>query len=484
MKYLKLLFVVLILFSGVEVSSARAATLNALPSSASVKKGDVVTVRIVVNPEGVAINNSEAILSFSSNILSVTSLSKSGSIFSLWVEDPAFSNEAGTITYNGGVPNPGFSGSSGTVLTATFVAKQAGTASLSFAGAAIRANDGNGTDVLSAARGGRIIVTDVAAAPVVTLPPTPTNAQPSIPSTVSSVTITSITHPDQSVWYANTNPVLSWVLTKSAEQVQLVVDREENAQPVVTYKPAITEKKITDLSDGTWYFRMRVREKGTWGETATYRLHIDTTPPEITSHSFTYDANTRALILSASSTDEGSGLAGYELRIDGGESITLDATAFLNGGYSVPDPSSGKHEIVLMARDTAGNVQKVVGSVLVPANALDTGVFRIGSWSITLFWLLLLLLALSVSSLVVAVFGGFYLSRHRHREHPLLTTVEKDVHRSFDVYRMDLEKNLRMLERAREKRALTTEEVKIHKNMLGNLRQLERYISERIEDAE
>ncbi len=486
MKFLRYLIFGVILFSGALLPHAEAATLNAIPSGTIVKKGDLVTVRLAVSPEGIAINNSEGVLHFPTNILSVVSVSKGGSIFSLWVEEPAFSNAGGTVTYNGGIPNPGFSGSSGTVLTVTFLAKQPGTATISLTDAAVRANDGNGTDVLSGTRGAQITVTDTSApAPVPQVQtPTPPIKQTEAPVSPTSINITSATHPDQSAWYSNINPVLTWSISKSAEQVQLIVDPDENAQPVVTYKPAISQKKITDLSDGTWYFRIRVKEKATWGNVYTYRLNIDTTPPTVENHAFTYDANTHSLLITASSTDAGSGVAGYEVRVDNGESVALDRTAFLAGAYSLPIEKTGKHEVSLLVKDHAGNTQVVTGSIIVPTNTLDTVVFSIGSFGVTLFWLLILMFVISLLALVVAIIVGIYLGRHRHREHPLLTVVEKDIHRSFDVYRLDLKKNLRLLEQTREKRALTAEETKLHKSMLGNLTQLERYISERVEDAE
>ncbi len=81
--------------------------------------------------------------------MSVKSISTGGSIFSLWVEQPSFSNKDGIISFNGGVPNPGYKGASGKILTVVFQAKSVGTANLGFNSSAIRENDGLGTDVFT-----------------------------------------------------------------------------------------------------------------------------------------------------------------------------------------------------------------------------------------------------------------------------------------------------------------------------------------------
>ncbi len=129
-------------------STAQAASMYFYPASKTVNVGDIVKISVVVNTSGEAINNAEANISFPTEMLDVASVSK-GSVFSLWVEEPAFSNSAGTVSFNGGVPTPGYNGSAGTLLSITFRVKKAGTASIYFASAAVRANDGIGTDVLA-----------------------------------------------------------------------------------------------------------------------------------------------------------------------------------------------------------------------------------------------------------------------------------------------------------------------------------------------
>jgi hypothetical protein len=130
------------------VDFAQAASLYFSPSSKTVNVGDIVKISVVLNTSGETINNAEATVSFPTEMLEVVSIAK-GSVFSLWVEEPSFSNNAGSVSFNGGIPTPGYAGSAGNLISITFRAKKSGTASIYFASGAARANDGLGTDVLA-----------------------------------------------------------------------------------------------------------------------------------------------------------------------------------------------------------------------------------------------------------------------------------------------------------------------------------------------
>jgi hypothetical protein len=166
-------------------STAQAASMYFYPASKTVNVGDIIKVSVVVNTAGEAINNAEANISFPSEMLDVASISK-GSVFSLWVEEPSFSNAAGTVSFNGGVPTPGYNGSAGTLLSITFRAKKAGTASVYFAAGAVRANDGIGTDVLNGMGQASFTLVDKTTPPDETKPPTETTP-PTKPETTTEL---------------------------------------------------------------------------------------------------------------------------------------------------------------------------------------------------------------------------------------------------------------------------------------------------------
>ena len=168
--FLPIIFAACFLFFS--YSSANAATLSINSNTASVASGSTIRFSVIINSGGVAINNAGASISFPTDMLEVVSISK-GSVFTLWAEEPVASN--GVITFNGGVPTPGYSGSGGTVISINARAKAVGQASLSFSSASILANDGLGTNVLTGTSGRTITITAKPPAVVEETPaPTPT----------------------------------------------------------------------------------------------------------------------------------------------------------------------------------------------------------------------------------------------------------------------------------------------------------------------
>lgn len=95
-----------------------------------------------------AINAISGILSYPIDKLQVTSVSKIGSVLSLWVQEPSFSNSRGTVTFEGVVPNPGFNESNGRVLSVNFRVVGTGPAEVALTSGSLLANDGYGTNVL------------------------------------------------------------------------------------------------------------------------------------------------------------------------------------------------------------------------------------------------------------------------------------------------------------------------------------------------
>src|SRR3989338_1484200 len=113
--YYPAIFVATLFFFG--YGNASASTLQINSNSATLPPGSIMTLSVILNSEGVAINNAEAKIIFPTDLLEVVSINKGNSIFSFWVEEPTYSNLTGTITFNGGIPTPGFNGSSGTVIS-------------------------------------------------------------------------------------------------------------------------------------------------------------------------------------------------------------------------------------------------------------------------------------------------------------------------------------------------------------------------------
>ncbi len=137
---------------------SEAAVLWARPSQSEVSVGNIISIQVTVDTSGKVINNAESIIQFPRDLLEVVSIDKKTSIFSLWVEEPSFSNTSGQVTFNGGVPNPGFVGGNGNIISVVFRAKKPGVASVIFSNSAVRENDGLGTDILSGVAGSEISI--------------------------------------------------------------------------------------------------------------------------------------------------------------------------------------------------------------------------------------------------------------------------------------------------------------------------------------
>lgn len=151
----KFLFSILIILGFLLVPSDRiyAASLSLSPGSTNVSVGNILSLKVLLNTGNKYVNNTEATVQFPTDILEVVSITKASSIFTLWVEEPSFSNYTGKVVFNGGVPSPGFNGTSGYIATITFKAKRAGSASVILTDATARENDGLGTDILTSKNG-------------------------------------------------------------------------------------------------------------------------------------------------------------------------------------------------------------------------------------------------------------------------------------------------------------------------------------------
>lgn len=138
---------------------SNAATIFIAPESKDVKVGDTFSVLIDTDSQGISINAATADINFDNSLLSVQSVGFSNSIFTIWPEEPSYSNINGNIHFSGGIYSPGWTGSVGPILRATFKAKAVGQAKLAVMNASVLANDGVGTNVLNNSFGSSINIT-------------------------------------------------------------------------------------------------------------------------------------------------------------------------------------------------------------------------------------------------------------------------------------------------------------------------------------
>lgn len=134
--------------------AAHAATLFVTPAEGQFDVGQTFDVIVRVDTKKSVINASEGTLSFNPAYLQVQSIRTTGSIFNLNVQEPEYSNTAGTIRWTGVILNPGYAGTAGNLITVRFQSRQSGTTWVNFSSGAVLANDGSGTNVLTGMIGG------------------------------------------------------------------------------------------------------------------------------------------------------------------------------------------------------------------------------------------------------------------------------------------------------------------------------------------
>lgn len=125
-----------------------AADLLLAPPKGVFYVGDTVNIALFVNASEQPINMMEGRITFSQDKLEVISLPKDDSIINLWIQEPSFSNQTGTITLAGGLPSPGFVGTAGKIITISFKVLREGDAVIDIKNASLLANDGYGTNIL------------------------------------------------------------------------------------------------------------------------------------------------------------------------------------------------------------------------------------------------------------------------------------------------------------------------------------------------
>jgi hypothetical protein len=321
-----------------------ASTLYFSPAAGSYTVGDTFAVAVFVSSAEQAMNAASGIVSFSNQQLEVISLSKAGSIFTLWVQEPSFSQSAGTVNFEGVVLNPGFTGAAGRILTINFRARAPGRAAFGFSSGSILANDGAGTNILSGLGSASFSIN--AARPTPEPPPTIVGA-PAAPL------ISSPTHPNPDRWYATNDATFTWPLPPDATAARLLVGRAPRAVPTVDHVPAIDTREVADLEDGTWYFHARLRNDVGWGAVSHFRFQIDTKKPsrfEIQEVERADRTDPRVRFVFAAD-DETSGVDHYEVRINN------ESPKIWRGGdvFETPALGPGRHTLVVRAVDRAGN---------------------------------------------------------------------------------------------------------------------------------
>lgn len=373
MKYrLPVLVVIAVgVFSLFDFSTAHAAVFSITPSSSEIGIGETVTIELRIDGEGVSFNAAQAVIRFPKSILEVTSLDKEGSAFNFWLEEPKFLNSEGVILFIGGTPY-GVSGNSIKILRIRFKAKGAGSGTISLTESAITASDGSGTNILTKINDGVVVVGPTRVVPDIPEPqqkipePEQITRQPVTAQKLPVQPVISVPlYPQKDSWHnVIAQFIAHWDLPPDISGVNTAFDKNPNAVLSGKSEGLFDSKTFPSLADGIWYLHVRFQNSVGWGQTAHYRIAIDTQAPlpfRVGVPTGLANDNPSPEI-SFATQDVLSGINRYEIMIDSEAPIIADGQS-----YKFSPHPPGIHTVSVSAYDIAGNsIQDRVNIEILP----------------------------------------------------------------------------------------------------------------------
>ena len=470
-------FLFFFLFFGGNIASA--ATLNFSPSSGNFTVGNIFTVNILINTQSVSVNNAEVVINFPKDLLEVVSTSKSGSIFSLWVEEPNFSNSSGTLSFNGGVPTPGYTGSTGRALSVVFRVKKIGSASVVFSSASVRANDGLGTDVLTSKNQANFDLSKaIEKVPTPTPTPTPKPIPVEGPKAAPSIKIEELKKTNE--FDSSAKFLVTSVGKKEKSSYKIEIDGLESpwvdqgsgvyetgplpkgTHRIAVYMDTINKDNISDslsfVIDGNMTptfteYSENIREKDFIVIKGLADPNIDIV------------VNTRAIITSTG-----------EIFV---QETTIKSDAKGLFAYVSDRAGAGVYNITAYSRAKNGFESDKTPSIVI--NVLPKSL-PILTTIINTFSLLIPLLALILLVIIMAVWGWYKVLHYRETLRKKLTKTEAITSKSFGILDEDIKEEIRIFKKIKALQPLTTEERTYVNQLKRDLEGAERTILEEMSE--
>jgi len=317
-----------------------AASFYFSPSSVKLNVGQTATVTLYVSSADQSINAAEGTIVLPAAYVSGVSVSKTGSVFSLWPEEPSINGAS--IHFAGGKPSPGYQGSGGKILSFTIRGTAEGTGLITLTGGRIIQND---TNVYSGAGTSTVSVT----------------------RTVSGATISSTSHPDQNAWYQTRDAALSWTKPSGATSYSYTLTHS-GTEAAKTGSGAATSANFTGLADGIWTLSLTTTYSDGKTAASSFTVRVDDTDPS----AFTATVEQQGTsdprpILKFKADDQPAGIDHYEILIDG---KSIGVTSDLQ--FQLPVQVPGTHNFVIRAFDKAGNTTDASGTFTVEGFAGPT----------------------------------------------------------------------------------------------------------------
>ncbi|MDP3043291.1 MAG: cohesin domain-containing protein, partial [bacterium] len=490
-------------------SLAQAASLYFSPSSGSYTVGGNFSVNVYVSSAEQAMNAVSGVISFPADKMEAVSVVKTGSIVSLWVQEPSFSQ--GAINFEGIALNPGFIGAAGKIIIVNFKAKQAGSASLVFSSGAILANDGQGTNILTGIGGGNYEIT----LKTITMPAEEKPAQPkpapTLPSSaeekqepaevIGKPEITSPTHPDQAAWYNNNDVKFNWELPYGITGVSVLLNDKPDSNPGPVSDGLFSTKEYQDVEDGIRYLHLKLRNKQGWGDIEHFKIQIDTTPPLPFKINIDTKKSAALPVLYFKTTDAVSGIDRYEIKISNlnGKNFTVEAEAV---SFELPPLPPDEHTAIVKAIDKAGNetiaytdftIEPIKApAVKIPAaesyprepgisKAVAPIFIKIGSWEFDYFTIFVILL---IFTILVISFLAFWAGLMRNKLKKETDEAEQILHKSLIEFKKSFEENLDSLIEFEKETGRAKEKAAARESLKRKIDFMENKVLKEIKDIE
>jgi len=441
------------------------------PSQGNYRIGDNFSVGVLINVEGMAINAAQAKIYFPVDKLKVLEVSKQNSIFTLWPEDPNFSNQKGEISFIGGLPSPGFLGKSGKVITILFQGKAEGQARVYFGQEKILANDPKGTDIFAGSQEGNYSIFP------------PEKIPPKVP-------------------VEDTQPPLSFEITFDNEgdptnpQPLLYFETKDELSGMSHYEIKIGEKdffkveigktmplRMPLLTPGTYLIIVRAFDKAENFSESQIEIKIESIlVPEITVCPRTFRAGEEKLFLAGTSLPETKQIIFFEK--DGEIIKQWEVFSNKEGDWSLVKEElfrSGIYKIFVKTEDKRGAISNPseVCFVKVILGGISIGPLILSYKTLTLVGLIFLILLLVFIS---------YLFRKIRKTRKLIEIetldLKKKFYKEYNELKSNIEKELEEFKKLTKERELTPEEKKRQEELLKDLEDVERVLKEELKDIE
>jgi hypothetical protein len=353
------------------IQGVHAADFSFVPSGGTLSANQEFTVQIKIDTAGLAINAAQGVLTYSEN-LQVKSISKEGSVFNFWLQEPTASNQK--IEFIGGTPN-GVAGSALLALKVVFIGKAIGQGDIVFTDGAITAADGTGSNIVDKLNGAKFIIgTKGSTSQRESLPenetiPTPVpivRAPVQAKGIPSTPVLTVPLYPSAEKWHNNVAPfAVLWELPEDITGISTTINTDPKYTAPAKSEGLFRSKTFPAIEkDGEYYIHVRFQNSKGWGETAHYRIAVDTQPPlpfdvEVVTGLSSDNPSPR---FAFSASDALSGIQHYMVTAGNEEPIIVapnelveESSVSARWVYTLPAHQPAKYPIRIQAVDAAGN---------------------------------------------------------------------------------------------------------------------------------